>query len=291
MTDRQPAEDVSRPTFVVAMVLIVAAFGGVWYLTRPVDLPTANAAKTDDEQIRPDRKNFLPTVKNSIGMTLAHVPPGEFVMGDGIDVNARRHRVRIVLPYFLGTHEVTQAQYKLVTGHTPSEFAGPDNAPVESVTWEDAKSFCAQLTARPAEQAAARVYRLPTEAEWEYACRAGTTGLFWFGDQYRPNMVNARLGGLSRPSTVGLYPPNPWGFYDMHGNVWEWCADWYAIDYYHQSPREDPQGPVSGTDRVTRGGSWKDRPEVARSGYRNDAFRPDYRGPQVGFRVACDVKR
>jgi len=290
MTARQPPADVSRLTLAVALVLLAAAFAGIWYLTLPIDLPTATAAKSEEEQVRPDRKTFLPTVKNSIGMTLAHVPSGEFVMGDGLAVNAPRHRVRLLLSYFIGTHEVTQAQFKLVTGRTPSEFVGPDNAPVDSVTWEDAQFFCAQLNARPAEQGAGRAYRLPTEAEWEYACRAGTTGLFWFGD-YRPNMVNTTVGGLSRPATVGLYPPNSWGLYEMHGNVWEWCADWYGVDYYQQSPRDDPMGPATGTVRVTRGGSWKDRPDVARSGFRNDAFPPDYRGSQVGFRVACDVKR
>jgi formylglycine-generating enzyme required for sulfatase activity len=290
MTARQPPADISPLTFAVALVLLVAAFGGLWYVTRPIDLPNTIAATSNDEQIRPDPKLFLPIVKNSIGMTLAHVPSGEFVMGDGLDVNAHRHRIRMLLSFFIGTHEVTQAQYKVVTGRNPSEFVGSDNAPVESVTWEDARSFCAQLTALPAEQAAGRVYRLPTEAEWEYACRAGSTGLFWFGD-FRPNMMNTLLGGLSRPSTVGLYPPNPWGLYDMHGNVWEWCADWYEIDYYQRSPREDPLGPPMGIDRVTRGGSWKDRPELARSAYRSDAFAPDYRGSQVGFRVACDVKQ
>src|SRR5262245_11542562 len=109
MTAHQPAKDVSRLTFAVGLVLLAAAFAGIWYLTRPIDLPTSAVVPTSaDEQIRPDRKGFLPTVKNSIGMTLAHVPPGEFVMGDGLDVNARRHRVRILLGYLLGTHEVTQ---------------------------------------------------------------------------------------------------------------------------------------------------------------------------------------
>src|SRR5207247_828477 len=203
------------------------------YLNRPPDWPTAANA---EEQIYPDRSRFLPTVKNSIGMMLAHVEPGEFVMGDPHAANARPHRVRITTAYYIGTHEVTQAQYRLVTGRSPSEFPGPDNAPVDSVTWEDARALCQQLSDRPGEKAANRVYRLPTEAEWEYACRAGTTGYFWYGNQYRPMMANTHLGGLKRTATVGLYPPNPWGLFDMHGNVWEWCADWYAIDYYLQSP-------------------------------------------------------
>jgi len=288
MTDREPAEDVSWATFAVAMTLAVAALAGLWYLNRPPDAPSVSSA--DDLQIRPDRAGFLPTIQNSIGMTLARVPPGEFVMGDPVAANAIRHRIRITTGYHIGTHEVTQAQYRLVTGGMPSEFVGPDNAPVDSVTWEEARAFCQKLSERPAEQNAGRVYRLPSEAEWEYACRAGITGLFWFGNQYRPMMANTHFGGLKRTAAVGLYPPNPWGLYDMHGNVWEWCADWYAVDYYLRSPRDDPPGPQTGTIRVTRGGSWDDRADVARSGYRNDAFSPDHRGPNVGFRVACDVK-
>ncbi|HTK77544.1 MAG TPA: formylglycine-generating enzyme family protein [Gemmataceae bacterium] len=288
MTDREPAKDVSWATFTIAMTLAAAALVGFCYLNRPPDQPTAGPA--DEQQIYPDRSGFLPTIRNSIGMTLARVPHGEFVMGDPVAANARPHRVRITNSYHIGTHEVTQAQYKLVTGRMQSEFAGPDGAPVDSVTWEDAREFCQKLSERPAEQTARRIYRLPTEAEWEYACRAGTTSLFWFGNQYKPMMANTHFGGIRRTATVGLYPPNPWGLYDMHGNVWEWCADWYGVDYYVQSPRDDPAGPETGTVRVTRGGSWDDRPELARSGYRNDAFSPDYRGPKVGFRVVCDVK-
>jgi formylglycine-generating enzyme required for sulfatase activity len=288
MTDREPAKDASWTAFAVAMTLAVAALGGFLYLNRPPDPPTVSP--TDDPQIRPDRAGFLPTIRNSIGMTLARVPPGEFVMGDPAAADARPHRVRITAAYDIGTHEVTQAQFRLVTGLNPSEFDGPDNAPVESVTWEDAREFCQKLSERPAEQTTRRVYRLPTEAEWEYACRAGTTGLFWWGNQYRLMMANTLVGGLGRTASGGLFPPNPWGIYDMHGNVWEWCADWYGVDYYLLSPRDAPPGPETGTIRVTRGGSWDDRPELARSGYRNDAFSPNYRGPKVGFRVVCDVK-
>ena len=160
-------------------------------------------------------------------------------------------------------YEVTQEQYERVMGKNPSRFKGPQ-LPVERVSWKAAVSFCTKLSAFPEEQAAGRTYRLPTEAEWEYACRAGSTTDFCFGDAewglddyawYEDNSDH-------RTHPVGQKRPNAWGLYDMHGNVWEWCADWHDEAYYEASPVDDPQGPATGVDRVGRGGSWSESAAV-----------------------------
>jgi formylglycine-generating enzyme required for sulfatase activity len=191
-------------------------------------------------------------------------------------------------------------------GATPSHFCatgageatvrGLDtgNFPVEMVSWEDAVAFCDRLSARPAEKKAKRRYRLPAEAEWEFACRAGTTTPFSCGDTLSPAQAN--MGGegaqpelaqaLNRTCAVGSYAPNAWGVYDMHGQVWEWCRDWYDSSYPQRSRRLDPPGPRSGTARAARGGSWNRTPEACRSACRawDDV---DARDPVSGFRVVC----
>jgi len=248
---------------------------------------------------------------NSIGMKLILIPPGEFEMGSppsevGHGENERQHRVRITKPFFLGVYEVTQREYQAVMGNNPSHFsptgAGKDAVrgldtsqfPVELVSWDDANEFCRKLSALAAEQTAGRVYRLPTEAEWEYACRAGTTTPFHFGAQCNGAEANCRgqvpyatdVKGpfLGRTAKVGSYAPNPFGHYDMTGNVWEWCSDWYDADYYGRSPADDPQGPaVAGSFRVIRGGGWSSGPVYCRSAFRR--VEPAYRLIGIGFRV------
>jgi formylglycine-generating enzyme len=265
----------------------VGAGGYYWSQNFPGGRPPARA----ENALPPiNPAEFLPTIQNSVGMTLARVPAGAFAMGDPFDATALPRPVRITRPYYIGVYEVTQEQYRAVTGEAPSEFGGRDTAPVECVSWNEAVAFCEKLSERPAEQRAGRTYRLPTEAEWEFACRAATWGLYSFGDAFLPDKANARPGGLRRPVAVGTYPPNPWGLFDMHGNVCEWCADWYAPDFYRYGPWVDPRGPDTGTHRVTRGGGWDSVPELCRAGSRAGSFLPDYRGPAVGFRVVCDVK-
>jgi formylglycine-generating enzyme required for sulfatase activity len=230
---------------------------------------------------------------NSIGMKLTLVPPGEFLMGSPNSEQDRsdgelQHRVRMTKPFYLGVYEVTQWEYERVMGASPSHFKESGNsAPVEMVSWDEAQEFCRKLSALPAEQAAGWVYRLPTEAEWEYACRAGSTSRFCFGDSDDGLDAYAWFGNNSDSKThpVGLKKPNAWGLYDMHGNVWEWCADWYDSGYYVASPSSDPQGPSSGSDRVSRGGGWLYRPGDCRSSYR-DGFSPGIRSFDLGFRVA-----
>jgi eukaryotic-like serine/threonine-protein kinase len=143
-------------------------------------------------------------------------------------------------------YEVTQGEYERVMGTNPSHFKGDPRLPVETVSWQDAMTFCERLSALPAERSAGRVYRLPTEAEWEYACRAGSTTIYSFGDSEGSlgdyAWYDSNSGSKTHP--VGQKRPNAWGLYDMHGNVWEWCSDWYDGSYYASSPVDDPTGPV-----------------------------------------------
>jgi formylglycine-generating enzyme required for sulfatase activity len=245
------------------------------------------------------------TITNSIGMKLVLVPAGTFLMGspDGEDQRADdegpQRRVRMTRPFYLGAYPVTQRQYEEVMGDNPSQFGrsngGGADHPVEQVSWHDAVLFCRRLSARPAERKAARAYRLPTEAEWEYACRAGTQTASAFGDALSGEQANfdgnhpyGRAGRgphRRRTSKAGAYSPNAWGLYDMHGNVWEWCDDWYAEGHYAAGPQSNPPGPPSGSQRVLRGGSWNNSGHLCRSARRNK-YAPDFRGDTIGFRVA-----
>lgn len=243
-------------------------------------------------------------VTNSIGMKLILIPPGEFMMGSPVSEANRSsdetpHRVRINKPYYLGVWEVTHGEYERVMGTKPSRFKtvsrqDTNRFPVEQVSWEDAVEFCRKLSALLPEQSSGRVYRLPTEAEWEYACRAGTTTPFHFGselnggeancDGNHPYGTGTKGPYLARPTTVGSYGANSFGLCDMHGNVWEWCSDWYG-DYAVTSV-DDPQGPAVGSGRVVRGGSWHDSTGYCRAAAR-DRSTPGSRSDPLGFRVAC----
>lgn len=260
-------------------------------------------------------------ITNSIGMQLARIPAGTFMMGSpgnekDRDDKEERHEVTITKPFYIGVYEVTQAQYvQVMEGDENSEnrsaFKDPNN-PVENVEWKKAQLFCQRLTARLKEKTAARKYRLPTEAEWEYACRAGTATAFHFGDAVSSSTANFNgnfpAGGtdpgpyLRRPTKVGSYKPNAFGLYDMHGNVAEWCADWYDPEYYWDSPQEDPLGPPFGVvptrfsnnrDQnffvVVRGGCWVDDGRACRSAYRFRAM-PNTQYRLIGFRVVCNVE-
>jgi formylglycine-generating enzyme required for sulfatase activity len=215
-----------------------------------------------------------------------------------------------VSAFYLGAHEVTQRQYREVMGKNPSYFSasgegkdlleGVDTAsfPVEQVSWKDAAEFCKRLNAMADKnKPGGWVYRLPREAEWEYACRAGSRPYraFHFGSSLSFRRANFDglfpYGGAAegrsseRTCRVGSYRPNAWGLYDMHGNVWEWCADWYAKDFYKKGPRRDPKGPPRGTRRAVRGGGWDDLGRCCRSASRGDA-EPTERSWSGGFRVA-----
>ena len=227
-------------------------------------------------------------ITNSIGMKLRLIPAGEFMMGSpgtesDRDDDETQHRVRITKPFYMGVTEVTQEQYQKVMGSNPSKFKGPQN-PVELVSWAEAVEFCRKLSAMPAEKTAGHVYRLPTEAEWEYACRSGTTTAYGFGDDA------SRLGDYgwfrsnsdSSTHPVGEKKPNAWGLYDMHGGVYEWCQDWYGA--YPSGSATDPTGATSGSHRVIRGGSWISSARYCRSATRYWRT-PGYRNNLLGFRV------
>jgi formylglycine-generating enzyme required for sulfatase activity len=194
------------------------------------------------------------------------------------------HQVTLTQPFYMGVHEVTQAQYEQVMGTNPSRFAYGNN-PVEQVSWNDAVSFCRRLSALPKEKAAGRVYRLPTEAEWEYACRAGAATEYSFGDdetqlsQY--GWFHSNSDGRTHP--IGQKRTNGWGLHDMHGNVWEWCSDWYGE--YPSGTMTDPRGPHSGSRRVRRGGCWNGPAGGCRSADRYYCA-PGYSSLNLGFRVA-----
>lgn len=232
-----------------------------------------------------DLKN-LPPITNVVGMQLKPIPPGKFVMGSakGRSNEEPQHEVILTKPFYLGVHEVTQEQYERVMGRNPSIFEDPQN-PVEQVSWEDAVRFCQKLSELPAEEAAGRVYRLPTEAEWEYACRAGTTTEFSFDDDERRLDAYGWFdeNTASSPKPVGQKEPNAWGLYDMHGNVWEWCSDWYGK--YATGAATDPVGPAEGSLRVCRGGSWRDEAVFCRSAYRLGYAPSGRENENAGFRV------
>ena len=199
-----------------------------------------------------------------------------------------RQPVSISHDFWLGKYEVTQAEYVALLGQNPSRFAGDSNRPVEKLSHFDAKAYCAALSAR--ERAAGRLppgyeYRLPSEAEWEYACRAGTTNRFSFGDDPQAAKAFAWTQENSDSTThpVGLKRPNPWGLHDMHGNVWEWCLDWFAP--YPEEPATNPTGPATGKFKVFRGGGWNQEVEFARSANRF-MMSPSNGIYFVGFRVA-----
>ncbi len=290
--------------------------------------------------LRADEKKPDAVITNAAGLQLAYVPAGDFLMGaadadkDALDHERPQHRVRITRPFYLGTTPVTVGQFrafvkdsgyktdaevgkatawKYITAAGKIEAGKPehnwqntglplgDDFPVLNVTYNDALGFCRWLSASEG-----KTYRLPTEAEWEYACRAGTTTRWWSGDDedaletaahlafYSPKKYGQASGPKTRDDAylfmapVAKYRPNPWGLYDLHGNVWQWCSDWYAPDYYKASPAEDPQGPKGGETRVVRGGNWSRGPFHCRSSHRYD-IAPDSCSLWIGFRVVLET--
>lgn len=215
------------------------------------------------------------------GITFVRIPAGEFVMGleHGDQDERPPHRVRIHQPFYLSIYPITQRQWSTVMGDNSSYFPGQDS-PVEQVSWEDVQLFIRRLNA----QEGNTLYRLPTEAEWEYAARAGSTTLYCFGDDpahlgdYAWYADNAQ--GMTHP--VGQLQPNAWGLFDMHGNVWEWVYDWYG-PYTHRAVL-DPVGARNGSSRIIRGGSWVGDAWNCRSSYR-DYVAPNNRGSDLGFRL------
>ncbi|MBI3863037.1 MAG: SUMF1/EgtB/PvdO family nonheme iron enzyme [Planctomycetia bacterium] len=249
-------------------------------------------------------------------MKLVRIPAGEFQMGSQADAPGMledelpRHKVRITRPFLMGMYEVTQGEFVEVMQTNPSSFQktrllqsatesiDESRLPVDGITWHQAVEFCRKLSDTSVEKEAGRVYCLPTEAEWEYACRAGSTTVFHFGDSLSSTQANfnganpfgdAEPGPfLNRTQIVGSYAPNAFGLHDMHGNLFEWCADRFERRYYHASPEDDPPGPETGRYRVIRGGDWYSDARDCRSAFRYSDV-PEGTFYAVGFRVVCNL--
>jgi formylglycine-generating enzyme required for sulfatase activity len=267
-------------------------------------------------------------IAGGVRMKLVLIPAGRFLMGSPKGEKERgtdeeQHEVQIST-FYLGTTEVTQQQFRGVMGYNPSYFCNDarekvgatyhesskpgggqekvkgedtDSFPVENVSWDEAVEFCRKLTDQSRNLPSGHLYRLPREAEWEYACRGGTSSdqPFHFGNSLSGSQANfdanfpygdaARQDLLNRTCREGSYPANGFGLRDMHGNVWEWCHDWYGADYYSKSPRQDPSGPSEVSGRVYRGGGWLSVGQSCRSAYRR-RIDPSNRDRYLGFRVA-----
>ncbi|MDP2898187.1 MAG: formylglycine-generating enzyme family protein, partial [bacterium] len=217
---------------------------------------------------------------NTIGMKFRLIQPGSFMMGSdkGEDDEKPVHKVTLTKGFCIGVYEVTQEEWEKLMGSNPSRFKGPKN-PVDTVSWDDAQEFIRKLSEKEKV-----TYRLPTEAEWEYACRAGTTTEYYWGDgfdgRYAWNDINS--GGKTQP--VGTRRSNAWGLYDMSGNVWEWCEDWYSEQYPADKEAVDPKGAAGGSHGVYRGGSWHYTAIHCRSALRN-WYSPSIRFSDLGFRL------
>jgi formylglycine-generating enzyme required for sulfatase activity len=224
-----------------------------------------------------------------VGIEFKRLPAGTFTMGAGDKrgQSSPAHQVTISRPFDIGIYEVTQEQYEAVMGNNPSQHKG-EGKPVDSVSWFEAVEFCRRLSARPEEKAAGNVYRLPTEAEWEYACRAGTTTAFHFGDDESLLGDYAWYGRNSKYTShkIGTKKPNAWGLYDMHGSAYEWCQDWYEV--YSPNPVTDPTGPQTGEGRTIRGGGFSNAPEYLPSA-RRSLVSPASTKQSYGFRVVRET--
>jgi formylglycine-generating enzyme required for sulfatase activity len=274
---------VERVNKIISTLIILLLFCGI--------LGCIESKKPVDDTHYANSSEFESDYTNSIGMKFMKIPAGEFMMGSPLDEEDRGndegpvHKVAIREPFYLGKFEVTQKQWHEVIGSNPSCFQG-DNLPVEKVSWDDIQKFIKRLN----EMERTDKYRLPSEAEWEYACRAGTTTKFSFGDDLADDESYlsdyAWYAGNSDVKTlpVGQMKPNSWDLYDMHGNVWEWVQDSYQDNYNVAPSNGSSWESGSSSSRVVRGGSWCDRSWDCRSANR-DGYNPDTRGDNLGFRV------
>lgn len=228
------------------------------------------------------------TITNSIGMKLTLIPPGQGILGGG-DSSEGAISISISRPLFVGAYEVTNLQWKKVMGEVPSEWKG-GNRPVETVSWLDAKEFCRKLSELPEEKAAHRVYRLPTDAEWEYACRAGTTTTYFFGDDHEliDDYGWVKGNSYNQSHAIGLKKPNAWGLFDMHGNVAEWCQDWWTEGSSEPAPKA--RGLFSGWSIVRRGGGWSSFPKRFATSSCRFGCGPTTKMNMLGFRVVVECR-
>ena len=265
-------------------LVVTNDFGSVETASIPVNVLVQPSTHTAD-------------LNGTVNLEMIWVDPGTFTMGSptteaGRSTNETEHNVTLTKGFYLGKYEVTQAQYEAVmTGNTdglsatPSQYGGNPNLPVEQVSWDDVQVFLTRLNAQQsANIPAGWSYVLPTESQWEYACGAGTSTMYSWGNDINATQANYLSSGLSQTNDVGNYAANPWGFFDMHGNIWEWTADWYDATYPSGNPVIDPLGADSGTLRVARGGSWGSDGAYLRSAMRSHG-PPSARSDSLGFRV------
>ncbi len=292
--DTAPTEKPAAPR--PSPVLAVAGEGGFEYrIYRAWPFDGDEAKRRQRETARdfgiPVTRSF--DLGDGVTLELILVPAGEFDMGSNEDMHKYAeplHRVRITRPFYVGRCEVTQEQWRKLMGNNPSHFKG-ERSPVESVSWDACQRFIGKLNALVEE---AGTFRLLTQAEWEYACRAGSAGKWYFGDDEKAFPEYAWFGaGFAEgsPHPVGGKKPNAWGLYDMHGNVWEWCSDWHDWDDPGSrvlDPRDDPQGPPTGVSRVIHGGYWESEPKQMRSS-NVVAYEPWRKLPMIGFRVVFAI--
>ena len=267
-------------------------------------------ARAEEDGVAKELKSTTSYIVDGVSLEMVFCPAGSFIMGSPISEQGRlsdyetQHRVTLTKPFLIGKYEVTQKQYDAVTGRNPSCFRS-DNRPVENVSWHNAMEFCEELNVlTEGKRPAGYKFSLPTEAQWEYACRAGTTTGLNNGRDLRhmhgEDIILNKLGWYDENSNrkthpVGQKQPNAWGIYDMHGNVWEWCLDWYSIN---KSNSDDAVDPVRidtppfewsrlfvGPGRMLRGGSWYDNAVHCRSAFRWRDASPDYYQNQIGFRI------
>jgi formylglycine-generating enzyme required for sulfatase activity len=278
---------------------------GVYTLTYSISDGASNEANATRTVNVGQASTHNADLNASVQLQMLWVEPGTFTMGSPTTETDRQadredeHNVSLTKGFYLGKYEVTQAQYQAVmTGNTdslsatPSEWPNNPNRPVEKVSWADAQIFLTRLNAQQsANIPAGWAYVLPTESQWEYACRAGTSTAYSWGATIASSNANYNWDGawntgndFKQTRDVGQYAANPWGFFDMHGNVWEWTADWYGATYPTGNPVVDPSGPASGSYRVERGGSWSAGGALLRSAQRS-GNAPSYRASSRGFRV------
>ncbi len=274
-------------TTVACFLVVVLMFVQGCERKAPKETPKASSASANPQSaIRNPQSGDDATVL---------IAGGRFTMGDKDEPDATPHEV-MVNAFYMDKYLVTQEQYEKLMKDNPSRWKNPKH-PVEGVRWSDAVKFCNERSRAEGLTPCydlttwqcnfeANGYRLPTEAEWEYACRSGTTTAYFCGNSTAAladyAWFDKNSGG--HPQPVGQKKPNPWGLYDICGNVWEWCNDFYKVDYYAEAPKENPRGPEKGDSKVVRGGAWKFSDQNCRSGYRNNE-NPGYVDVCFGYDI------
>jgi formylglycine-generating enzyme required for sulfatase activity len=284
---------------IMTILVILSIAAVVVAVEKAKEIPAATTQQKTAAQ-----KAGLPVEKvidlgNDVNIVVVYIPAGEFEMGSPMeeperDKDEAQHHIKLTKAFYIGKFEVTQIQYRVIMNDNPSKFGG-DKLPVDNVSWYDAMRFLKKLSDKTNMK-----FRLPTEAEWEYACRAGTKTTFNTGTTLDSDLANYDASEpyadgiigkyLKRTTVVGSYPPNAFGLYDMHGNVWEWCSDIYDSDYYKQTPLSDPKGPQEGKPKVIRGGAWNEYAYKCRSADRNHRWPKDTQSI-IGFRVVLEIEK